>query len=276
MSFLSGKQARFTQLAILTLCLLTGIACSQTNKETTQMTYSNPYNLQFSGKEAPYVKDKNNLIRFNPNPKKVYEITWEIKDSPVQLIPVGYPTDDDVMGRKMIVKVGYTGYTKSNKQYRYDNLLYSLGVGADIDYPIIKIDDNTFKTYYVDDALLNEDYGVDDLGMCYWKSDGIYLRLNKEGKYISPVVTTELGLAIDDEYKDTYLKDGVNTVFYYKKQDLTKQYEQKYYEYEGKLLPSLPETIDASPNNLADLKRINPSLKEEDIFTITMKVRSMN
>ena len=102
------------------------------------------------------------------------------------------------------------------------------------------------------------------------------MRLNKEGKYISPVVTTELGLTIDDEYKDTYLKDGVNTVFYYKKQDLTKQYEQKYYEYEGKLLPSLPETIDASPNNLTDLKRINPSLKEEDIFTITMKVRSMN
>ena len=33
MSFLSGKQARFTQLAILTLCLFTGTACSQTNNE---------------------------------------------------------------------------------------------------------------------------------------------------------------------------------------------------------------------------------------------------
>ncbi|WP_277074283.1 hypothetical protein, partial [Simonsiella muelleri] len=62
MSFLSGKQARFTQLTILILCLFTGTACSQTNKETTQMTYSNPYNLEFSEEKFSKVQDTDKSI----------------------------------------------------------------------------------------------------------------------------------------------------------------------------------------------------------------------
>lgn len=283
MSFLSGKQARFTQLAILTLCLFTGTACFQTSKEATKMTTSNPYNLQFSNEKFSKLQDRDKSIHFNPNPKKVYEITWEIKDSPVLLIPFAYPNnadnadnDNEIMGKKMILTVPYSGFTESNKEYRYDNFLYTLEAGTRIDFPVIKVNDNTFKTYYVDDALLNEDYDLDNLGVCFWKSNGIYLRLNKDGEYKSPILNLMLPFVSGDEEKYTYLKDGVSTVFYYKKQDLTQQYEQKYYEYGGKLLPKDPEVIDALPNNLSDLKRINPFLKEEDIFTITMKVRSIN
>ena len=64
MSFLSRKQTKFTQLAILILCLFTGTACSQTNKETTQMTYSNPYNLEFSEEKFSKVQDTDKSIHY--------------------------------------------------------------------------------------------------------------------------------------------------------------------------------------------------------------------
>ena len=165
MSFLSQKQARFTQLAILTLCLFTGTACSQTNKETTQMTYSNPYNLEFSEEKFSKVQDTDKSIHFNPNPKKVYEITMNIQNSPIPLIP--FSTKKKILS----AMVHYYSPTEYNT-----NPVFSLQPGTSLKVPITKVDDNTYKFILIEDALLDEDYGLTHnwhkIGVSHWEMEG--------------------------------------------------------------------------------------------------------
>ena len=274
MSFLSKKQARFTQLAILILCLLTGTACSQTNKETTQMTYSNPYNLQFLSGNTNHLSGTDIPIHFNPNPKKVYEVTWEIKDAPVPLTQAIDPENREI-DKKGFLSTNYTAF-RSDKgracHFHGKSPLYSYTPRAIVLFPIQQVDKNKFKTYYVADAILNEDYGLDTIaepiekmGICLWEStSGLSISLSQTGGYQEPVIG--LNLVHDSKQLEQEISKYPITL-YYKKDYLTQpvkiyHVENTSYSY---ILEELGKTRDEFPD-----------LKDSDLFTITVSVKEIS
>ena len=267
MSFLSKKQARFTQLAILILCLLTGTACSQTNKETTQMTYSNPYNLQFSNEEFTHLKETSIPIHLNPNPKEVYEIEWEIKDSPLKLVQTIHPDNDYIEKKGFITDAYDVFYSNLNKECRYESrsFMHYNSPFTYLLFPIYNVTDNKFKTYYVADAILNEDYRLrnknnEKIGTCLWENNGtLGIELSTTGEYKEPIISV---LLINKENK-TY---PFSTTYFYEKSYLTREHKEKYFS-TGRLMLPIPE--DGKPRDAF------PDLKDEDLFSITVSIRKV-
>ena len=274
MSFLSKKQARFTQLAILTLCLLTGIACSQTNKETTKMTASNPYNLQFLNGSIDYLSETNIPIHFNPNPNKVYEVIWEIKDAPVPLTQAMNPENSEI-DKKGFLSSSYTAF-RSDKghscKFHGKSPLYSYTPRAIVLFPIQQVDKNKFKTYYVADAILNEDYGLDTIaepiekmGICLWEStSGLSISLSQTGGYQEPVIG--LNLVHDSKQLEQEISKYPITL-YYKKDYLMQPVKIHHVENTSYsfILEELGKTRDEFPD-----------LKDSDLFTITVSVKEIS
>lgn len=252
MAFLSEKQARFTQLAILTFCLFTGTACSKINKENTQMTYSNPYNLEFFNEEYSTIGNTGIPIHFNPNPKKIYEITIDIQNSPMPLIPLT-PT-----------AVNYYSLTEYNT-----NPIYSSNPSTYLKVPVSKIDDNTYQFILIEDAILDEDYGLTH----YWKKIGISHW--EMGINVFNILFTPTG-QIQETYFDVSPFSPSNGMeqyvghhtFFYKKKDVT----------------SAPPLIDGYGNPFGrqafmltsdELKDELKNINSDELFSITVTVKKL-
>ena len=253
MSFLSRKQTKFTQLAILILCLFTGTACSQTNKETTQMTYSNPYNLEFSEEKFSKVQDTDKSIHFNPNPKKVYEITMNIQNSPMPLIP--FSTKKKILS----AMVNYYSPTEYNT-----NPVFSYQPGTSLKVPITKVDDNTYKFILIEDALLDEDYGLEhygkEIGISRWEMESNVFQI-----LLSPTGQIQASYLTFSPFFSNNMEQYVgNHTFFYEKKYVTTEPPLKF--------------NDGSPygHNIVqvtsdDLKNVNPS----DTFSIHLTVKKL-
>lgn len=273
MAFLSAKQARVTQLAILIFCLFMGTACSQTNKETTKMTASNPYNLQFFSGNIDYLSGTDIPIHFNPNPKKVYEVIWEIKDAPVPLTQAMNPANSEI-NKKGFLSANYTAF-RSDKGHSCDfnstSPFYSYTPRTIVLFPIHQIDKNKFKIYYVADAILNEDYGLNarvepikKMGTCLWEdTSGIGISFSQTGGYLEPIIG--LNLVHDSKQLEQEMNKYPITL-YYKKDYLTKPIkiynENTPYAY---VFGESGKTRDEFPN-----------LKDSDLFTITVSVKKVS
>lgn len=267
MAFLSKIQTNFTQLAILTFCLLMGTACSQTNKETTQMVASNPYNLQFADEKSAYLNNTSISIHLNPNPKEVYEIEWEIKNAPFLLMQAIHP-DNSQLDKKGFISEEYTAfYSDTNKECKYDGgdlMNYNTPI-TNLLFPIQKLD-NKFKIYYVGDAILNEDYELDNgnnekIGTCLWVNNGILgIELSRTGEFKAPIISIPL---MNKENK-TY---PFSVTYFYEKNYFTQEHKEKHFS-TGRVMLPLPEN--GKPREAFS------HLKDEDLFSVTVSIHKIN
>lgn len=254
MAFLSEKQARFTQLAILTFCLFTGTACSKINKENTQMTYSNPYNLEFFNEEYSTIGNTGIPIHFNPNPKKIYEITIDIQNSPMPLIPFPSPT-----------AIEYYSLTEYNT-----SPIYSTNPGTFLKVPISKVDENTYKFILIEDAILDEDYGLSHygkkIGVSHWEmeNDTFNILLSPTGQIQTSYINLSPFYDWHNNVDQIEQYVGKHTFFY----------EKKYVTTEPPLIskvdfqPYGKEVVELTSD---ELKNINPA----EIFSINVTVKKL-
>lgn len=247
---LPTNQAKLTQLSIVTFCLLIGTSCFQTSKDSTQMTYSNPYNLEFRSPKNSTIGRTGIPIHFNPNPKKIYEVTLDIQNSPMPLIPFPSTT------------ISYYSPTEYNT-----NPVYSTNPGTALKVPISKINDNTYKFILIEDAILDEDYGLKHygkkIGVSHWKmeSNVFDISLSPTGKVQESYIRL---MPFFNFANNLAHHEGSHTFFY----------EKKY------VTTNPPFTrVDGSPNgwNIVkltpdELKNINSS----EIFSITVTVKKIN
>lgn len=247
MAILSERQAKFTQLAILIFCLFTGTACSQTNKEATQMTYSNPYNLEFIDEEASTVGRTGIPIRFNPNPKKIYEITMDIKNSPMPLIPFPLTT------------INYYSLTEYNI-----SPVYSTHPGSSLKVPITKIDDNTYKFILIEDAILDEDYGLEHygkrIGVSHWEMASNVFQI-----FLSPTGQIQASYLKFSPFFSNNMEQYVgNHTFIYEKKYVTTEPPLRFND--GS--PYGRDVVQSTPDNL---KNVSPS----ETFSINLTVKKL-
>ena len=255
MAFFSKTQTRFTQLAILILCLLTGTACSQTDKETTQMTYSNPYNLEFSEEKFSKVQDTDKSIHFNPNPKKVYEITMNIQNSPMPLIP--FSTKKKILS----ATVNYYSPTEYNT-----NPVFSYQPGTSLKVPITKVDDNTYKFILIEDALLDEDYGLTHnwhkIGVSHWEMESNVFQI-----LLSPTGQIQASYLAFIPFWNTHNMEqyvGQSYFFFYEKKYVTTEPPLKFKDGSTYGRDIVELTSD-------ELKNVSPS----EIFSINLTVKKL-
>lgn len=243
MFFLSKNQAKLPKLVMMAFCLFIGTACSQIQQDTTQKTYSNPYNLEFRDLENSTVGKTGIPIHFNPNPKKIYEITMDIQNSPMPLIPFSSTT------------INYYSPTEYNT-----SPVYSTNPGTALKVPISKIDDNTYKFILIEDAILDEDYGLEHygkkIGVSHWEMDSEAFNLAFSS--ISETEGTKI-LVFPFLSKNLEQNIGKHTFFY----------EKKYATHNAPLPEYGRHVVGLT---LDKLKNIKPS----EIFSITVTVKKLN
>ena len=239
----------FRQFLLISTFLLTTTAC--VGKELKMDNRSNPYNLEFSSENYSVIQKTSKKIHFNPNPQKVYEVILKIQGSPMPLFPSEEPT------------VTY----QSECMYTVGLFtLYGLSPMTSYKVPLQRIDENTYKLIYIQDAILDEDYGLKyegkRLGVCHWEPRGMGVRFTPTGK--PQAFNIVVGAVEPPEKLAAQLAKGTD-VQYFEKRYVTTE----------------PRPLSSSGKPLNDIGSVGKSraelsdIKDEDLFTVTVSIKEI-
>ena len=239
----------FRQFLLVSTFLLTTTACVGNGLKMNNR--SNPYNLAFSSEDYSVVQKTSKKIHFNPNPQKVYEVILKIQGSPMPLFPSMEPSityDADC-----IYTVGLFP-------------LYSLSPMTSYKVPLQRIDENTYKLIYIQDAILDEDYGLKyegkRLGVCHWKPRGMGVRFTPTGK--PQAFNIVVGAVEPPEKLAAQLAKGTDVQYF----------EKRYVTTEPRPLSSSGKPL----NSIGSMGKIRAELsdiKDEDLFTVTVSIKEI-
>ena len=239
----------FRQILLVSTFLFTATACA--GKEFQMGNRANPYNLEFSSENYSVIQKTSKKIHFNPNPKKVYEVVLKIQGSPMPLFPSDETTVEFYSDCKYTVGLFP---------------LYGLSPMTSYKVPLQRIDENTYKLIYVQDAILDEDYGLKyegkRQGVCHWKPTGTGVRFTPTGK---PQRFSIMASAVKSPEKLAA--------------QLAKGTEVQYFE--KKHVTTAPRPLSSSGKPLNDIG-INGKtraelahVKDEDLFTVTVSIKEV-
>ena len=237
----------FRQILLISTFLFTTTAC--VGKEFQMNNRANPYNLEFSSENYSVIQKTSKKIHFNPNPKKVYEVVLKIQGSPMPLFPTREPT------------VTY----QSDCDYTVGLFpLYGLSPMTSYKVPLQRIDENTYKLIYVQDAILDEDYGLKyegkRQGVCHWKPTGTGVNFTPTGK--PQRFSIVVGAVRHPEKLAEQLAKGTEVQYFEKKHVTT---------------APRPLHSDGTPfNSIGFMGKTRAELahvKDEDLFTVTVSIK---
>ena len=239
----------FRQFLLVSTFLLTTTACVGNGLKINNR--SNPYNLAFSSEDYSVIQKTSKKIHFNPNPQKVYEVILKIQGSPMPLFPSEEPT------------VTY----QSECMYTVGLFtLYGLSPMTSYKVPLQRIDENTYKLIYIQDAILDEDYGLKyegkRLGVCHWEPTGTGVSFTPTGK--PQAFSIAVRAVRSPEKLATQLAKGTDVQYFEKRYVTT---------------APRPLHTDGTPFNSIGFEgkaRAELSdIKDEDLFTVTVSIKEI-
>ena len=144
--------------------------------------------------------------------------------------------------------------------------LYSLSPMTSYKVPLQRIDENTYKLIYIQDAILDEDYGLKyegkRLGVCHWEPRGMGVRFTPTGK--PQPFNIVVGAVEPPEKLAAQLAKGTD-VQYFEKRHVT--------------TAPRPLHTDGTPFNSIGFEgkaRAELSdIKDEDLFTVTVSIKEI-
>ena len=239
----------FRQFLLISTFLLTTTACVGNGLKMNNR--SNPYNLAFSSEDYSVIQKTSKKIHFNPNPQKVYEVILKIQGLPMPLFPSMEPS---------ITYDADCTYTVGLFP------LYSLSPMTSYKVPLQRIDENTYKLIYIQDAILDEDYGLKyegkRLGVCHWEPRGMGVRFTPTGK--PQAFNIVVGAVEPPEKLAAQLAKGTDVQYFEKRYVTT---------------APRPLHTDGTPFNSIGFEgkaRAELSdIKDEDLFTVTVSIKEI-